>query len=649
MDSILSRLMFAAAYKLIFPALAVTWSLQADQPLPANYYAALPYFAGAELSPSGDAIAHFVPHKGKNAVLYQNMDGSDRGLIPAPDDMVVDAFYWANDDVLLVKLGALMDRRVFRGKSYNTRVYSFHRQTQKFVWLGQPETQFKSVPNKQVQISSQFERIVDFLPNDPNRILMQMDFDLDGFPEVFRVDVTNGRRKKIRRQKRGVQDWYTDTQSEIRLGVGYDKSKWFGTYKAPNGNWKNLKNVDWADRANIEGFSEDPNNIYVSGLSEHGRRAIYLLDVTTGKVVKEIFSHPDYDAAGIVAHPLTGYPAGVRFIDDYSRIKYFDKDLDRMQRSFNKAMPTAVNTIIDMAKDKPYYLLYSHNDQMPGDYYLYDRESKNLHFIATSQAGIDIEKSAVTQPVSITVRDGTTIWAYLTRPKGTEGQALPTVILPHGGPEARDTAAWGYMSQFYASRGYQVLKPNFRGSTGYGQAFRLAGRHQWGGLMQRDVTDATRWLINEKLADPDRICIAGISYGGYAALMGLAQEPDLYRCAISINGVTNLPGLKNHDQGYIGGRSWTKTMGLEGEDDDTVSPHHLVNSITKPVLFVAAKDDERIPFRLTRATHRRFEKRGKDSTYIELDDGGHSIETSEARLKMLLATEAFLQKHQGTP
>nr|WP_281501521.1 alpha/beta fold hydrolase [Kordiimonas laminariae] len=252
--------------------------------------------------------------------------------------------------------------------------------------------------------------------------------------------------------------------------------------------------------------------------------------------------------------------------------------------------------------------------------------------------------------VNITARDSINIPSFLTFPAGKEDtKSLPAIILPHGGPfGVRDDAHWDYWAQFYASRGYIVLQPNFRGSGGYGRTHRYSGFNQWGGKMQDDLTDATKWLISEGYADPERICIVGGSYGGYASLMGLITEPDLYKCAISINGVTNLPRIKRDDKNNsIGGRNWIKRMGLDGVDDEQVSPYHRAQEIKVPVMLISAEDDTRVSYRQSGQMHTRLRELGKDSTYIKLDDGGHSLVTAKARHTLLTETEKFLQKHIG--
>lgn len=289
------------------------------------------------------------------------------------------------------------------------------------------------------------------------------------------------------------------------------------------------------------------------------------------------------------------------------------------------------------------------SDTSSGEYFLYDRPNRSLQFVAAMRPDVDPSLMASTEPVTIPVRDGSTIPGYLTKPHGKDLKNLPTIILPHGGPYGvRDNARWDYEAQFYASRGYLVLKPNFRGSGGYGSAFQAKGANQWGGLMQDDVTDATKWLVDQEYADPERVCIVGSSYGGYAALMGTIKEPGLYKCAISLNGVANLVKIKRDDKrNTIGGSSWTKRMGLKDVEDELVSPHHQAERVSAPVLLMATQDDARVPWTQSSEMHKRLKKSGKESEFVKIEEGTHYMVTAKSRLVALKAAEAFLAKHIG--
>ena len=329
-------------------------------------------------------------------------------------------------------------------------------------------------------------------------------------------------------------------------------------------------------------------------------------------------------------------------------MKYFDPFYAGLQTNLNKAFAGSNNKIVNKANAVERYVILSHNSQNPGTYYLYDKDKGQLSALSNVRDDMPTALMASVSAVQIPVRDGSHIEGFLTKPSNwTAGQKVPFIIFPHGGPESHDNADWNWWVQFYSSRGYGVLQPNFRGSTGYGKAFQDAGILQWGGLMQDDVTDATNWLISEGLADANRICIVGASYGGYAALMGAVKEPDLYQCAISVNGVSNLPSMKERDKRFIGGKNWITDMGLEGAPDKSVSPYHLAEKITIPILLIAAKDDARVAQDQSKDMHKRLKKLKKKSKFIGIKTGAHYLQTAPARLKVLKATEKFLAEHIG--
>ena len=612
----------------------------------ADVYSRLPDFSGARLSPNGQSLAYSLEYEGKRHLIFQKMNGEGRAMIPPPfEGSNIDTFHWANDAVLLITVGFSLDRWEFRSKTYETRTIAFNTQTKEHIWLGKPKKQRRMAAGS--QYASQHERLVDFLPDDPDHVLMEFDFNLDGATEVYKVDVNTGVRRAVKGSKKGVQRWYTDTTSDVRLGYGYDRTQRVAIYKGTDGKWIDLKDTDWFDHFDIEGFAPEPNTLYVSGRTNSGKAGLFKLDVLTGKITEPVFAHDDVDLDYIVTHPLTGQLSGVAYTDDFSRITYFDKKLSLIQRSLEHALPGKVISISGQAHRREFYLILAESDLNSGDYYIYDRDNKNLEFIASARPQLREDTAAPTLAVTIPVRDGASIPAYVTVPNGMEATGLPAIVLPHGGPQARDSAEWDYWAQFYAAQGYLVLKPNFRGSTGYGYAFEHKGEKQWGGLMQDDVTDATKWLIAEGMADPNRICIVGASYGGYAALMGAIKEPKLYKCAISVNGVTDLPGLKAEDKNFIGGRVWIKHMGLEGTKDEDVSPYDRADEINIPVLIMSSKDDMRIPHRFSKSMHNRLEEKGKNSRYVEIEDGGHSMVTRAARQTLLLETGKFLREQLG--
>jgi dipeptidyl aminopeptidase/acylaminoacyl peptidase len=261
---------------------------------------------------------------------------------------------------------------------------------------------------------------------------------------------------------------------------------------------------------------------------------------------------------------------------------------------------------------------------------------------------LPVELLSATEPVAYTARDGMKIPAYLTLPVGKDGEDLPTIILPHDGPNERVDQTFRYLTQFLVSRGYAVLSPNFRGSSGYGSDFGDAGKKEWGGKMQDDISDGARWLVEQGIADADRICIVGWSYGGYAAAMGAVTVPDLYRCAVSINGVLDLARLATVDQNHTDGHTWAEHMGLKGEQAKSISPYHQAEKVAIPMLIVQAKDDVRVPRVHGKSMADRLQDLGKDVQYLELEYGGHSVTYEPARREVLSALEQFLRRNIGS-
>jgi dipeptidyl aminopeptidase/acylaminoacyl peptidase len=280
-----------------------------------------------------------------------------------------------------------------------------------------------------------------------------------------------------------------------------------------------------------------------------------------------------------------------------------------------------------------------------GTYYVWDRDGGGLSEYSDRIPSLNAGMLSATEAISYDARDGLQIPGYLTLPKGKGRAGLATIVLPHGGPESRSSKQFWFIAQFLAARGYAVFQPNFRGSGGYGESFRAAGENEWGGKMQDDLTDGARWLVEEGIADPDRMCIVGWSYGGYAAAMGLIKTPKLFNCGVSINGVLNLPRLIQDDQKYSGGREWSKSVGLEGESSRAVSPHHQVEKIEAPLLIIQAKDDARVHWDQGREMAQQLERNDKEFEYLEIEYGGHSMMNVEARVRILQALDAFLAKH----
>lgn len=403
--------------------------------------------------------------------------------------------------------------------------------------------------------------VIDWLPDDPEHILLSIDSDWDFENEVRRIDITNGEFDELQEGSRGIQNWMTDQSHQLRYGsANGDNVSRNIFYSTNERTWKGVDHTDWSQqRLTPVAFEADPRFALAMGQNSEGRAAVFRIDLESGSVLESVFSHPVVDIGEVLLDDQTKKPIGFSYTVDQPRIQYLDEDEDRLQQMIDGALPGFVNRVVSRVEASRMFLISSRNDIEPGVYYLLDRNANQMHFMAEAMPGLSQELLSPMQAIKYAARDGQEIPGYLTTPKGAEAKNLPVVVLPHAGPHKRDVQMFSYLAQFLASRGYAVLQPNFRGSTGYGQAFRDAGENQWGGAMQDDLTDGAQWLIKNGVADPARICIAGHSYGGYAAIIGAGKTPKQFACAVSVNGIFDLPALVADTDRFAGAGEWTES------------------------------------------------------------------------------------------
>ncbi|MGH8222550.1 MAG: alpha/beta fold hydrolase, partial [Woeseiaceae bacterium] len=559
----------------------------------ARDFARLPQIWGAQVSPDGQYIAFFAPREGRTHLVVYSLGEQPRPFIMPPvETLDFDWLRWANEERLVFAMSFSGRRNLV--ETVETRLLAIDRDGSDLVSVVRPATRHeigsrlpKELPAPQIQ-----DRIVDWLVDDPAHLLLAVDADFDGRTEVRRVNIRDGKYEIVSDGTKGIQNWITDPSRQLRFGYGYRDDDMYFRLRHEDGGWTgdDLQKWQWGDYLPVA-FTEDPSIAYVQGTNQSGRTVVRKLDLSTGEFTETVFEREAVDAHGLVLDSVTQRPVGVGYVDHTESVYYFDESMALLQRSIDRALPDTGNRIVNMSDDRQRVLILAASDVNPGVYYLWDREQKSLDIVGEVQPGLTPNVLAPVRSVSYEARDGTRIPGYLTLPRGVPPENLPTVVLPHGGPQARDTKSFWFLSQFLVSRGYAVLQPNFRGSTGYGDAFAKAGLKQWGGVMQDDVADGAEWLLQQGISDPDRLCIVGWSYGGYAAAMGAVKTPDLYRCAASINGVLDLPRHVSEEQDYVGGRVWIEHIGLDGESTKTVSPYHQAERIRIPLLIIQAEDD----------------------------------------------------------
>lgn len=397
------------------------------------------------------------------------------------------------------------------------------------------------------------------------------------------------------------------------------------------------------------GFAADNRTAYLRVNHRSGPDSIIAYN-TESREEREVARHAVVDPQ-VVLHSDFGTPIGAYFKHGKATRVFFDPSSEdaRLQKMVEEALPQHDVTVTSTTRDNDLQLILATSDTDPGSYYLLETATRAMHFLMARRDKIDPDQMASRSSIALKARDDLMLHGYLTLPRGSAGKNMPMVLLPHGGPFGiHDDWTFDTDAQLLANAGYAVLQLNFRGSGNYGHAFRVAGARQWGRAMQDDLTDATQWAIREGIADPNRICIYGASYGAYAALMGVAKSPDLYRCAVGYVGVYDLPRMLREDR--KAGSAPLRTWQYEwiGDDDAvlaSVSPNRLAERIKVPVFLAAGGEDKVAPIEHSYMMERALLKHDVPVKTLYYRNEGHGFYDAGNRSEYYEKLLEFLDQH----
>ena len=446
-----------------------------------------------------------------------------------------------------------------------------------------------------------------------------------------------GRLDVVRDEKDGLPLLHTTLKVAER-----DAWRTLGTYDAT---------VDQSD--GVMGLSEDGQSFIRLASATAGTISVDRIDMSTAAETK-LFQDPDYDVASVLDDEWTGRIIGYVIDEDTPVYRYFDPKRQALQKGLEQAFPGlsvhAVST--DLADSRA--VIEVEGPKMPASYYLYDRTTHHASAIAASYPDLTESEMGDVRSYGYAARDGLHIPAYLTLPPGRVPRNLPMVVVPHGGPDARDDMGFDFIRQFLANRGYAVLQPEFRGSRGYGSAFTHAGLHQWGLKMRDDISDGVKKAIADGIADPKRVCIFGASYGGYAALAGATLTPELYACVVSMAGPSDLHEMLHYANSKFGFWSegfWTTRIGDIDRDAGQIaaaSPVLHADRVTAPVLLLHSELDVTVPIEQSEIMQAALQKAAKKVEFVRIPGDDHYMTLESTRLRVLQEVEKFLAANIGT-
>ena len=617
--------------------------------LPLDTFFKNPQFAGFQISPNGKELGALANVGGRMNVVVMDLESRKPRVVTNITSQDVSGFIWANNERILF----FMDKD--GNESFG--IFAVNTDGSMARTLVTPlDEAIKSGGRAKVRIVS----VIDTLDDEPEWVLVSSNERRAAYPEVFRMNIMNGRTKIVQRNPGDVVGWFTDWDGNV-IGAGFQDGLEVGfkmLKEAGKDEWETVTRARFDDPtfspAGIKGDGE--HGWVTSNLTPEGetrdKAALYEYNFKTKTFGKLVYEHPEIDCCGLIMNEKKRDMIGVAYMVGMPERVYLDERWNTIMAGIDQALPDTVNTITSVDDDETIGVVVAQNSRQPAKYYLFDFNNNTMEWLADSRPWLDPQQMAEMKPIEFESRDGMKMHGYLTVPNGSQGKNLPLVVNPHGGPWARD--GWGYNGeiQFLANRGYAVLQVNFRGSVGFGMDHLKSSWKQWGQSMQNDVSDGVKWAIEQGIADADRVCIYGGSYGGYAAMAGLTYTPELYKCGINYVGVTDLALLfKTAPDNWAAGEEQMKLMigdpKSEKEFLEEWSPVNHADKIKAPVFMAYGLRDPRVNIRHAQVMENAMEDAGVEFELMIKKDEGHGFRKEENRYDFYGRMESFLAENLG--
>ena len=579
------------------------------------------------ISPDGNHISYLHPYHDRLNIFVQSVEGDHAIRLTSAEDRNIAYYFWANNDEILY----LQDKNEVE----NQTLYAVHKDGSN----GRTLIDFK---NTKINLIST-GRVTN------NEILVALNKRDSTVFDAFRLNIQTGKLLLLVENPGNITRWVSDANGKLKIAIASDEVNETVLYRATEQEpFKAIVTNNFKTSIYPIGFSDDQTCIYALSNQHRDKRALVEFNLKTGKEHREIYSNSQVDVYDGVYSRLKKKMVFATYETWKKQRQYLDDDVKEMYRKLEEQLPNTEIKITDRDSSERKFIVRTFTDRNPGTYYLYDRLSNKLTKLSDLNTSFKEEEMCKMEAITYKSRDGLSINGYLTLPHVNSGRNLPVVVIPHGGPSARNS--WGYNAevQFLANRGYAVFQINYRGSTGYGKAFWIAGFKQWGGRMQDDITDGVKWLVSEGVADPARIAIYGANFGGYSALHGLCFQPQLYACGASLSGITNLFTYSRSIPPYYKPyqRMIFEMVGNPEVDADyfrAVSPVFHTNKIKAPVLIAQGGKDPRINVNETNQFVKELKEKGIPVIYSVKDDEGQYFRKQENKFEFYRQLETFLE------
>ena len=610
-------------------------------------FSSLPSYTNVKISPDGGMISVLtkMPDDKKGISIFDSEDLSLINAITLTKEEEVASYYWVNNERLLIQIGYYDSW----GRGSIGEYFAINYDSKKPAYVFGMRARTSGARGKVVDKFS-YGYVENILEDDDKHVLLSVSVfgkqNNGGFADAIRLNVYNGQQKRLGKSPLSGGQFVSDSSGTPRFAVGSDiDNNTVTMYRASKkDDWEVLSKTPYGDGEIYPvNIAKDDSTIHIIDSTETSTYQIKEIDTKTGET-EVVFHHPEYDAYPQI---IDDKVLGATINPGYAKAYWFEND-DPLQNSIMQAVQAFNGNIevfdkkeiglVDLSKNRDKLIIAVGDSASSTKYYLYDLKKNQVKYLLTMWPEIDDQGLEHEVPFNFINSDGVKIHGYYTPAKNQqEDQSAPMIVIPHGGPHARDS--WGFDpdTHIFSQAGYAVLKVNFRGSTGYGKEFTKMGFGEWGGDTQQDIIEATEWAINQGIADPERIGIYGGSFGGYSAAMAPMLRPDLYKSSVAYIGVFDLEML--YDEGDIktikwGGKYLDKTLGQDPEKIKAMSPVQQADKLEAPIIIVSGKEDQRAPIEHAYALADALEEAGKEHELIIVEKEGHGFRKPENRLML---------------